>query len=69
MPHHSLTSPMNQKLSASKGQMQDFDKVSQTQLKLGANFLEGQPEDNQSVYSGGSGLAPSLVSHTINYFP
>lgn len=28
-----------------------------------------QLDENHSVYSGGSGLAPSLVSHTINYFP
>jgi len=26
-------------------------------------------EDNQSVYSGGSGLAPSLISQSINFFP
>ncbi|CDW78661.1 UNKNOWN [Stylonychia lemnae] len=41
-----------------------------TQGKQIRAIPEQQPhDDNQSQYSGNSGLAPSLVSHTINYFP
>lgn len=36
-----------------------------TQQHAGQNIHD----DTQSQYSGNSGMAPSLVSHTINYFP
>lgn len=56
-------------------ELQNMERVAElAQEQNSGNFKlkgPGEPshDDNQSIYSGGSGLAPSLVSHTINYFP